>query len=444
MKTVTIHANEYRGKIKKLNGLGGGPRSSMFTYNAVKEFRDAGIPFGRTHDIEYPLGAGEFVDIHNIFRDFDRDPADPAAYNFVLTDAYLEAMLDAGTKPFYRLGTSIEHQKIKRYTYAPKDFTKWAQVCSHIVAHYNEGWADGYHMGIEYWEIWNEPDISECWLGTYEEYYLLYEITAKLLKKEHPEIKVGGPTVTTPDSRLTEPFLAYVKETGAPLDFFSWHGYCHTPKEARYYADRSMELLKKYGFDHTESVYDEWNYICDWGKNITLSMNLHKTAFGAAFTSGVLTMLQDSDIDISILYDGQVLASIGWNSFFSPAPSTAHAGECGVICEKPYYVLKAWSELARTGEQIAAEIDCPDIYVTAVRGEKEIKALVTYFNDDECHNYLPPKDDDVTFLLDGAEYTSVSARILDNDRTEEEVTLAEPSLFMKGNETTVLLTFTLK
>ena len=27
--------------------------------------------------------------------------------------------------------------------------------------HHNEGWADGFNYGIEYWEIWNEPDFDK-------------------------------------------------------------------------------------------------------------------------------------------------------------------------------------------------------------------------------------------------------------------------------------------
>ena len=70
-------------------------------------------------------------------------------------------MQKAGTKPFYRLGQSIEHQTKKYGIYPPKDFKKWAKICEHIIRHYNEGWANGYRMGIEYWEIWNEADLDQ-------------------------------------------------------------------------------------------------------------------------------------------------------------------------------------------------------------------------------------------------------------------------------------------
>ena len=66
----------------------------------------------------------------------------------------------------------------------PEDAAKWARICANIVRHYNEGWADGFHYGITYWEIWNEPDneesieLNNMWKGTKEQYYDLYAATA--------------------------------------------------------------------------------------------------------------------------------------------------------------------------------------------------------------------------------------------------------------------------
>lgn len=114
-KQIQIDPEKTVGRIKPMHGVGAGPVSGNFTYDATEQFRAAGIPFGRTHDIEYPFGSGEFVDIHCIFPFFAADENDPASYNFTLTDEYLKLMREAGTEPFYRLGSTIEHQPIKRY-----------------------------------------------------------------------------------------------------------------------------------------------------------------------------------------------------------------------------------------------------------------------------------------------------------------------------------------
>ncbi|MDY3070829.1 MAG: hypothetical protein SOW68_00980, partial [Eubacteriales bacterium] len=155
---ITVDFDAGKGAVRPLHGVNNGPKTVCFTCDTSALFREAGIPFCRLHDTEYPFGSGAFVDIPCIFRDFDADPDDPASYDFSQTDLYIQAILDVGAKPIYRLGVSIEHTPVKRFIYAPKDPEKWAAVCEHIVRHYNEGWKDGMHAGIEYWEIWNEPE----------------------------------------------------------------------------------------------------------------------------------------------------------------------------------------------------------------------------------------------------------------------------------------------
>jgi len=127
-----------------------------------------------------------------LFPDFSRDPEDPASYDFTLTDEYIKAIYAAGTKVFYRLGVSIEHAVKKYEIVPPKDYDRWARICAGIIRHYNKGWADGFHYGIEYWEIWNVPENPPMWTGTKEEYFDLYVRTAKHLKALFPGIKVGG------------------------------------------------------------------------------------------------------------------------------------------------------------------------------------------------------------------------------------------------------------
>ena len=46
------------------------------------------------------------------------------------------------------------------HVFPPKDFQKWAEICEHIIMHYNEGWANGFHYGIKYFEVWFEPDVD--------------------------------------------------------------------------------------------------------------------------------------------------------------------------------------------------------------------------------------------------------------------------------------------
>ena len=56
-------AQESAARIRPLHGVNAGPMTKVFTYDARPLFREAGFPFARLHDIEYPYGSGEFVEI---------------------------------------------------------------------------------------------------------------------------------------------------------------------------------------------------------------------------------------------------------------------------------------------------------------------------------------------------------------------------------------------
>ena len=278
------------GKIKPMNAVNNGP---VYTDNGdqnltnLPDFREANIPFARTHDssICYDYGGEHTVDIHNIFTDFDADPYSPESYDFTLTDIYLGTIMRAGAKVFYRLGSKIEHWPKHYGIMPPKDYQKWAVVCEHIIMHMNEGWADGYHMGIEYWEIWNEPDFNDkCWTGTPEEFYDFFATAAKYLKARFPSLKIGGPAVCGYNEKWLDAFFEKMREENVPMDFYSWH--CYGSKVSDFTSDarRHRAMLDRHGYTDTESILNEWNYVCGWGGDgWKRSLETEASLKGAAF-----------------------------------------------------------------------------------------------------------------------------------------------------------------
>ena len=277
-----IDFSDVVGKIKPMHAAGGGPRQGYAgSWDISNYFRSMNIPYTRLHDIEYPFGSDLFVDIHCVFPDFDADENDPASYYFRSTDMYLKACMDVGCEPFYRLGESIDHTDNCLYINPPKDFAKWARICEHIIRHYNEGWADGFRFGIRYWEIWNEPDSYlpgynriNMWTGTQQQYFELYEAAAKHLKKCFGDsIRIGGYSACNLNALVdkvqsrrgqhliqwAEAFLKFVRESGAPLDFFSYHRYFNDPKEMYEYNTAARRWLDEMGFANTEAILTEYN-----------------------------------------------------------------------------------------------------------------------------------------------------------------------------------------
>lgn len=218
MAQIHIHPDRPVKKMKPMHGggqppLGGAGMTEYFHY-----LTEAGIPFSRLHDVGGVFGGGRFVDVPNIFRNFDADETNAANYDFTFTDLLIKALTDAGVEPYYRLGITIENQALVKayHTHPPKDPAKWARICEHIIRHYTEGWADGFYYTIRYWEIWNEPEVQNemMWSGTPEEYYHLYEVAAKHLKACFPHLKIGG--YASCGFYAMAPIQGIIPDTGLP------------------------------------------------------------------------------------------------------------------------------------------------------------------------------------------------------------------------------------
>lgn len=344
---VSINMNKQISTIRPLHGGNIGPVGYRSTLDFTKYFKKCKIPLIRLHDV--PWFGANAVDISTIFKDFDADPSNPNNYDFRKTDDYIASIIKTGSDIIYRLGESIEYTPRKYNVNPPKDFKKWAIICKHIIMHYNEGWDNGFHYNIKYWEIWNEPNNQpRCWTGTNEQFFKLYEIAAKTLKKNFPNLKIGGPAVgaaaVIKEGKVqvygfTDEFLHYCKENSVPLDFFSWHNYNSNPWEMARLSNYTRNILDQYGFPNTESIFDEWNYIPPPSFGGKIQQGAHRAEWyaeqssvrGAAFIADVLMLLQDQPVDAANLYT----VSYGIYALFS------YMG----VPHKSYYGFQAFSDL---------------------------------------------------------------------------------------------------
>lgn len=273
---IDLFTSRIQEKIKPLHGGTLGPKEgNQLRLNASELFRELGVPYTRLHDVVYPYGANQYIDIHCIFPDFDANVDDEKSYYFQESDKYIQAILDVDCKVFFRLGESIDHYNRKLYVHPPKDYLKWAKICEHIILHYNKGWANGFHHNIEYWEIWNEPEGHCMWTGTFEDYYRLYDVAATYLKSKFPDLKIGGYAASgfyalnRADASawfktlipFINGFFEYVTTRNhyVPIDFFSWHCYTEGPEEIVFHSNWVREYLDKNGYKKTESILNEFN-----------------------------------------------------------------------------------------------------------------------------------------------------------------------------------------
>lgn len=408
MKTVNVKIDTQSivGRIKPMHGIGQPPMTgisnSLFHY-----LSRAGIPYSRLHDVGGWMGGGLYVDIPNLFPDFDADEQKPESYDFAYTDKIIEGLMKVGCEPYFRLGVTIEnaHMVKAHRIFPPKDFAKWARICEKVIRHYREGWADGYRYDITYWEIWNEPDdcyrddFAAMWKGTPEQYFELYSVTAKHLKACFGDsIKVGGyghcgvyeyekdvKLEGIPEVKgiydftinFMHDFFRYQKETDAPIDFFSWHVYddCHATTREDFrviakHAEYCRKILDKYGYVSTEHHLNEWNL---WTK-IRDRDSLNASSRTLAF----MLMMQNTSTDLMCFYDGG-LGYSAYGALINPDTAAPY---------RTYYALMSFNSLYALENQVHTECDDENLFVGAAR--KGRRASVVISN---------PTDEDVTVNL---------------------------------------------
>ena len=384
------------GKIKPMHAVGQPPTGICddgIASDLLCYLKQANIPYSRMHDV----GAGEFgdnlfVDVPNLFRNFDADENDPSSYDFTFTDKLFEAMMEYEIEPYFRLGVTIENaHRIKAYrVFPPGDFDKWARVCEHIVRHYNEGWADGYHFGIKYWEIWNEPDneedieLNNMWKGTKEQYYDFYAVAAKHLKKCFGDgIKIGGYASTglylgymqtmekyqgeheidhweeraIYHTEFLRGFLERVRKDNISLDFFSHHSYLSVRRtlQVQKYAE---SILEEYGLGDVEIHLNEWN--------TDRTRETRGTSQAAADAAAMMIAMQRTKMSMMCYYDARFGTSV-------------YAGIFNPLTRKPFctlYSFVAFGELYRLGDEVEVAGEGEGLYAIAATNGEERGVLI--------------------------------------------------------------------
>ena len=434
METLKFNLSKTDNKFKILNATNGGPWHKRHATDQLQsnfaDYKEARIPYSRNHDSNLSgstYGGPYAHDITAIFPNFDADPKDPASYDFACTDESILVTLDAGTETFFRLGQTIEHQVKKHGTIPPKDFQKWAVICEHIIRHYNYGWADGFNLNIEYWEIWNEPDLDpddstnkRTWGGTKSQFFDFYETAAKHLKACFPEIKIGGPALAGNEKWATD-FINEMKKRNVPLDFFSWHIYCTEPKQLTDKAERMRKLLDDNGYKSSESILNEWNYVKGWEEEFTDSIKTIIGMKGAAFTMACMSAAQQSSIDMLMYYDTRPSPFCGLFDYYTYEPL------------KGYYPVKWYGMFYDMEDEIRCSTEVEDIYtLCGVDSTNKALTVITYYTDND-------KAENKTVNIDFSKSGKYEIYLLDDEHNAELIKTTDELIFDMNPNTCILV-----
>ena len=390
MSKIIVNKANVLGKMKPVHSMIGIPSTSIrseirWNFGYFEHMKNLGTPYSRYDGVGGNYGGGVYVDVSNIFKNFDADYTDPKNYDFGCTDWLVRECYERGVKPIFRLGETIEKDHwLKTYkVFPPKDFKKWAFICDRIIQHYNKGWACGYKANIIYWEIWSGPDYAReikdnaCWKGSKEAYFELYKVVANHLKTLFPNIKVGGYNSvgfksivnSNEDNYQVEFFNDFIKyisaeETKAPLDFFSWSSFERNPEDNKKCAEFVRKTLDDAGFTACESICGAWNP----GKENKGTL-LDSTLIGANLISW-----QKSPVDIACF---DKLTMVTSNLF---GPTTYRQGKPSIA----YYSVMAFNHVYKLGDEIEVNSDDKDLLtVASTDGKATAIFLVNNSNEDK-------------------------------------------------------------
>jgi xylan 1,4-beta-xylosidase len=139
-------------------------------------------------------------------------------------------LLSVGIKPFVELGPMPQTMASGTTTFfywhmnvtPPERWEEWELLIDafmkFIISEYG-------HDEIQEWcfEVWNEPNLSAFWTGSFHDYMRLYEISCNTIKSHSLNLKVGGPA--TAETGWIDEFLEACHIRSLPVDFVSTHLY---------------------------------------------------------------------------------------------------------------------------------------------------------------------------------------------------------------------------
>ncbi len=176
----------------------------------------------------------KYLRFHGLLHDdmgvCSHDDEGKPIYNWQYIDLLFDYMLNLRIKPFVELGfmpssLASGQQTIfwwKGNITPPSSYLKWEELIFELVLHWTQRYGAD-EVKQWYFEVWNEPNLDGFWSGGKEEYFKLYEVSARAIKKVCADYKVGGPA-TAGIGWITD-FIDFCCKSKVPVDFVSTHTY---------------------------------------------------------------------------------------------------------------------------------------------------------------------------------------------------------------------------
>ncbi len=309
-QTLTLGARS-GATVRPLLGVnvGPGPQGDSGNVDLTAAYQLRGVNLVRNHDYYGPL------DMATLYPDRSKDPLLQSSYNFsgVLdaryarsSDSVFSAIVGGGFEPYFRLGDSYNNVRVPDAAQR----ANWVNAAVQVLKHYRLAQWDGFNSSFRFVEIGNEPNNRQFWPLplTTTDFNQLYDETAKALRSAFPTLRIGGPGWGAGGCTSAEPqafvraWLDYVKTSGSPLDFLSFHVYSSNPDAYLACAQFYRTELDKRGMTTVDLHISEWN--TQDGAAGSAASQLRYNAQGAASLSAGWIKLQGAGVAQSTFYRG--------------------------------------------------------------------------------------------------------------------------------------------
>ena len=176
----------------------------------------------------------KYCRFHAVFHD-DMDvvykkPDGTFGYHWHHVDKIYDFLLSIGMKPFVELNpmpTFFASGEQTMFWYKmnitpPTKMELWYDLIRSFTLHVTERY--GYdEVSTWFFEVWNEPNLKCFWTGSQQDYFDLYEASAKAVKSVSEDYRVGGPATAV--CAWVGDLIEYCTDKNIPLDFVSTHLY---------------------------------------------------------------------------------------------------------------------------------------------------------------------------------------------------------------------------
>lgn len=150
--------------------------------------------------------------------------------SFFNIDRIFDFLLSIGMKPFVEIGfmpDALASEQTGGFYYKnnvsmPNSDEAWKDLITQFARHLEDRYG-AEEVRSWFFEVWNEPNLGFFFAGTQEDYFHLYEMTARSLKGVDEKIRVGGPASS--NNMWIPEFKNFCDTHQVPYDFITTHHY---------------------------------------------------------------------------------------------------------------------------------------------------------------------------------------------------------------------------